>query len=70
MADKQAEPLVQQLKSDPQNAALWNQLGLIYKATHQFKDAETYLQKSLDIDPRTRDYARGLLEPYVAKTDR
>ena len=52
MADKQAEPLMQQIKADPKNAGLWNQVGLIYKATHQFKDAETYFQKSLEIDPK------------------
>lgn len=52
MADKQAEPLKQQLKTDPQNAGLWNQVGLVYKATHQFKDAEGYFQKSLEIDPK------------------
>jgi cytochrome c-type biogenesis protein CcmH/NrfG len=52
MADKQAEPLIQQIKTDPKNAGLWNQVGLIYKATHQFKDAETYFQKSLEIDPK------------------
>ena len=52
MADKQAAPVMQQLKSDPKNAGLWNQVGLIYKATHQFKDAEGYFQKSLEIDPK------------------
>jgi cytochrome c-type biogenesis protein CcmH/NrfG len=52
MADKQAEPLMKKLKSDPKNAGLWNQVGLIYKATHQFKDAEGYFQKSLEIDPK------------------
>jgi cytochrome c-type biogenesis protein CcmH/NrfG len=52
MADKQAEPLLKKLKSDPKNAGLWNQVALIYKATHQFKDAEGYFQKSLEIDPK------------------
>ena len=52
MADKQAEPLLLQLKSDPKNAELWNHVGLVYKATHQFKDAEVYFQKSLEIDPK------------------
>jgi cytochrome c-type biogenesis protein CcmH/NrfG len=52
MADKQAEPVLKKLKGDPKNAGLWNQVGLIYKATHQFKDAEGYFQKSLEIDPR------------------
>jgi len=51
MAEKQAEPLMERLKTEPRNAELWDQVGLIYKTTHQFRDAEVYLQKSLDIDP-------------------
>jgi cytochrome c-type biogenesis protein CcmH/NrfG len=52
MADKQAEPLLAKLKSDPNNVQLLNQTALTYKATHQFKDAIVYFQKALDIDPK------------------
>jgi len=55
MADKKAEPLLQQLKSDPKNAKLLNQVGIVYRSAHQFKEAQDYFQKSLDVDPKNAD---------------
>jgi len=52
MADKQAEPLLGKLKTDPNNADLLNQVGTIYRLTHQFDVAATYYQKSLDVNPK------------------
>jgi cytochrome c-type biogenesis protein CcmH/NrfG len=52
MGDKKAAPLLAKLKADPENASLLAQVGAIYKATHQFKEAEDYYGKSLKIDPR------------------
>jgi tetratricopeptide (TPR) repeat protein len=52
MADKQAEPLLAKLKTDPNNADLLNQVGNIYRMTHQFQAAATYYQKSLDVNPK------------------
>lgn len=52
MADKQAEPLLAKLKSDPKNPALLNQLGTVYKATHQFQQAASYYQKAIEADPK------------------
>lgn len=52
MADKQVAPLRAQLKSDPNNADLLNQIGTVYRATHQFKTAIEYYQKSLAINPK------------------
>jgi len=52
MADKQAEPLLAKLKTDPKNSDLLNQIGTLYKATHQFKEAVGYYQKALDADPK------------------
>jgi cytochrome c-type biogenesis protein CcmH len=61
MADKKAEPLLAKLKSDPKNPQLWNQVGLIYKSAHQFKQSEEYFEKSLQYDPKNvgvrADYA-------------
>jgi cytochrome c-type biogenesis protein CcmH/NrfG len=61
MADKKAEPLLVKLKSDPTNPQLWNQVGLIYKSAHQFKQSEGYFEKSLQYDPKNlgvrADYA-------------
>ena len=52
MADKQAEPLLAKLKTDPKNVDLLNKTALTYKAVHQFKDAISYFQKALDVDPK------------------
>jgi cytochrome c-type biogenesis protein CcmH/NrfG len=60
MADKKAEPLLAKLKTDPNNAQTLNQLGIIYKATHQFKEAEGYFEKSLQVDPRNVDVRTDL----------
>jgi cytochrome c-type biogenesis protein CcmH/NrfG len=51
MADKKAETLMAKLKTNPKDAETLNQLGILYKATHQFKAAEGYYEKSLEIDP-------------------
>lgn len=52
MADKQVAPMLAQLKKDPNNADLLNQIGTMYRATHQFKTAIDYYQKSLAINPK------------------
>jgi tetratricopeptide (TPR) repeat protein len=52
IADKQVAPLLEQLKSDPKNADLLNQIGTGYRATHQFKTAIDYYRRSLDINPK------------------
>jgi cytochrome c-type biogenesis protein CcmH/NrfG len=52
MADKQAEPLLAKLKTDPKNVDLLNKIAVTYKAAHQFQDAISYFQKALDIDPK------------------
>src|SRR5208337_4473844 len=52
MADTKAAPLIDKLKSDPNNVDLLTQVGNIYKATHQFKDAATYYDKIVQVDPK------------------
>ena len=52
MADKQAEPLLAKLKTDPTNATLLNQVGTIYRSTHQFDKAIEYYEKSLQAAPK------------------
>ena len=52
MGDKQVAPLLQKLQADPNNAELLNQIGTMYRATHQFKNAIEYYQKSLAIQPK------------------
>jgi Tfp pilus assembly protein PilF len=64
MADTKAAPLLAKLKSDPKNAQLQNQVGLIYKNAHQFKAAAGYFEGSLQYDPKNigvrADYASCL----------
>lgn len=52
MADKQAESLLLKLKADPNNPDLLNQIGNIYRATHQFQTAASYYEKSLQANPK------------------
>jgi len=52
MADKKAGPLLAKLNTDPNNSDLLNQIGTLYKATHQFKEAAGYFQKAIDADPK------------------
>jgi cytochrome c-type biogenesis protein CcmH/NrfG len=52
MAERKAEPLMAELKNDPTNSDLLNQVGAIYKATHQFDEAATYFQKAVDANPK------------------
>jgi tetratricopeptide (TPR) repeat protein len=52
MADQQAAPLLAKLQSDPNNASLLNQLGNLYRVTHQFQVGASYYQKSLAADPK------------------
>jgi cytochrome c-type biogenesis protein CcmH/NrfG len=51
MADKQAAPLLEKLKTDPNNAALLVQVGTIYHTTHQFTTAAVYYGKAAQADP-------------------
>jgi len=51
MADKQAAPIVEKLKSDPNNTALLLQAGAIYHAALQFREAAAYYGKAVEVDP-------------------
>jgi len=65
MADTKAEPLIVKLKSDPNNVDLLTQVGNIYKATHQFKDAATYYDKIVQSDPKTLLCAQSWLPAFI-----
>ena len=52
MADKKAAPLLEKLKSDPNNKDVLVQVGNIYEATHRFKDAAGYYDRALQVDPK------------------
>lgn len=52
MADKQAEPLLGKLKTDPNNVDLLSKVAAIYNSTHQFQDAATYYRRAVQADPK------------------
>ena len=52
MADKQAAPLLEQLKSKPNDAALLAQVGNLYYDAQTFSSAIEYYQKALAIAPK------------------
>jgi cytochrome c-type biogenesis protein CcmH/NrfG len=51
MADRKVEPLLAQLKSDPKNKDLLLRVAYFYKSAHQFKDAASYFDRALQVDP-------------------
>lgn len=52
MADKQAAPLLEKLKTDPNNTVLLAQVGAIYHSTHQFSQAAGFYNKAVQIEPK------------------
>jgi cytochrome c-type biogenesis protein CcmH/NrfG len=52
MADRNAAPLLEKLKSHPRDAELLGQLGALYSYAHQFQESAEYFSKSLHADPR------------------
>ena len=62
MADKKAAPLLEKLKSDSANFDLLVQVGNIYKATHQFKDAAGYYRKALQVSPKNVAINLGMIK--------
>jgi cytochrome c-type biogenesis protein CcmH/NrfG len=52
MADQKAAPLLEKLKSDPNNTDLLIQTANVYLSTHQFKEAAGYFDRVLQIDPK------------------
>jgi cytochrome c-type biogenesis protein CcmH/NrfG len=51
MADKKAEPFLEQLKQDPKNKDLLLRVAYFYKSAHQFKEAAGYFDQTLQLDP-------------------
>lgn len=64
MADTQAQPLLAQLKTDPNNAQLLYQIGNLYYDAQQYPDAVKYYEASLKIDPKATDVRTDLGTAY------
>ncbi len=52
IADRQAAPLLDKLKADPNNATLLAQVGTVYHTTHQFAQAAAYYQRAVNAAPK------------------
>ena len=52
VADRQAAPLLEKLKSNPSDSTLLVQVGAIYHTSHRFKEAADYYSKALETDPK------------------
>jgi len=64
MADTQAQPLLDQLKGDPNNADLLSKIGNLYYDAQQFPDAVEYYERSLKINSRATDVRTDLGTAY------
>jgi cytochrome c-type biogenesis protein CcmH/NrfG len=64
MADKQAEPLLAQLKSDPRNPQLLYNIGNIYYDTQQYPEAIQYYEQSLAQNPKGADVRTDMGTAY------
>ncbi len=64
MADKQAGPLLEQLKTDPSNADLLSSIGNIYYDTQQFDTAIDYYQRVLNAQPANTGVRTDLATAY------
>lgn len=52
IADKQAAPLLEKLKSEPNNTAALAQIAAIYHTTHRFQEAAAYYDRAVEVEPK------------------
>ena len=64
MADTQAQPLLKQLESDPNNSTLLYQIGNLYYDAQQYPEAVKYYENSLQIDPKATDVRTDMATAY------
>lgn len=72
MADKQAEPLLAQLKSSPTDPALLAQIGNVYYDAQVYKEAIDYYDRSLKAEPKNANVRTdmGTAYYYMGDSDR
>jgi len=72
MADTQAQPLIAQLKSDPNNVALLDQIGNIYYDAQQYPEAVKFYEDSLKLDAKATDVRTDMATAYhlMGQSDR
>ena len=64
MAETQAQPLLAQLKDNPNNASLLYQIGNLYYDAQQYPDAVKYYQDALRINPKETNVRTDLGTAY------
>ncbi len=69
MAEKQAEPLMAQLKDRPNDPQLLYQIGNIYYDTQNYPDAIGYYEKSLTQNPNVADVRTDMATAYFYSGD-
>jgi cytochrome c-type biogenesis protein CcmH/NrfG len=69
IADTQAAPLLEKLKSNPNDSALLVQLGAIYHTSHQFQQAADYYNQALNTDPKNVALRTKLASSLYRKGD-
>jgi cytochrome c-type biogenesis protein CcmH/NrfG len=52
LSDKQAAPLLEKLKSNPNDTALLARVAALYHTTHRFKEAADYYNRAIQLDPK------------------
>jgi cytochrome c-type biogenesis protein CcmH/NrfG len=65
MADEQAKPIVEKLKSDPKDPALLAQLGDLRFDAAQYKEAIRYYERSLELDPKNTRVRADMANAYA-----
>jgi len=69
MADKQVEPLLAQLKTNPKDASLLLNVGNIYLAARQPKEAQSYYERSLAVKAADANVLTQLATSYYNQGD-
>ena len=69
MAEKQAEPLLAQLKDKPNDPQLLYNVGNIYYDTQNYAEAISYYEKSLAQDPKATDVRTDMATAYFYSGD-
>ena len=64
MAEKQAEPLLVQLRREPDNAELLASIGNIYYDTQQFQTAIDYYERALKVQPTNTSIRTDMATAY------
>jgi cytochrome c-type biogenesis protein CcmH/NrfG len=52
MSDQKAAPLLEKLKSNPNDTSLLVQVAALYHSTHRFKEAAEYYNRAVNTDPK------------------